>query len=486
MDTPAAADGRTNMTHRNRQPGSTSVAVVGGGLAGMAAAVALCRRGCHVELFEARRRLGGRAASFRDGEVYQPVDYCQHVVMGCCTNLLDFCRRIKVADCFRRDDRLHFLGPRGTQHDLAAAWLPAPLHLVPALLRLSYLSLGERTRILRTARKLAAQPTGDGGPGETVEAWLRRHGQSGRAIEQFWSVVLVSALGETLDRTSTAAAAKVFGDGLLASRQAYPLEVPQVPLREIFHRRAAGWFQQHSVDLHLDEAVRRIEGSPSRATALVLADGTRREFDFLVVAVPWTRVRSLFAQTMLSAMTGLQGVENFRSAPITAVHLWFDGPITDLPHAVLVGKLGQWIFNHGPGVLIHRSEPAHYYQVVISASHALAGRHRDDVLLEVRGELESLWPDARNAHLLHRRVVTRREAVFSAQPGLDRFRPEQQTPLENLMLAGDWTATGWPATMEGAVRSGYLAAEAVLKKIGLDDRVLVPDLPRGWLARVLL
>jgi uncharacterized protein with NAD-binding domain and iron-sulfur cluster len=190
---------------------------------------------------------------------------------------------------------------------------------------------------------------------------------------------------------------------------------------------------------------------------------------------------------MLAAMPALQAVAEIRPAPITAVHLWFDRPITALPHAVLVGRLAQWVFNPGrcsvsPGA----SEPWHYHQVVISASHKLSGRSREDVMTRVRRDLEAIWPEARKARLLHWRLVTRPAAVFSCRPGLDRLRPAQQTPLANLMLAGDWTATGWPATMEGAVRSGYLAVEAVLRRLGKADPVLAPGLPAGRMARWLL
>jgi hypothetical protein len=189
---------------------------------------------------------------------------------------------------------------------------------------------------------------------------------------------------------------------------------------------------------------------------------------------------------MLAAMPALKGVTEIRPAPITAVHLWFDRPINSLPHAVLVGRLAQWVFNPGrcsapPGAC----EPWHYHQVVISGSHELAGRSREEVVADVRRDLEAIWPDAGKARLLHWRLVTRPVAVFSCRPGLERLRPPQQTPIENLMLAGDWTATGWPATMEGAVRSGYLAIEAVLRSLGTDNRLLVPDLPRSWLARWL-
>ncbi len=485
------------MTGSPSQSGPASVAVVGGGLAGLASAVALCERGFRVELFEARRRLGGRAGSFPDPRSGEMLDYCRHAAMGCCTNLLDFCRRTGTSGCFRRSGRLHFIAPNGRRHAFSAVpWLPAPLHLVPGLMRLGYLGLGERLRIARTMGRLAKLSDERQQQSMTIGAWLQSQGESDRAREQFWSVVLTSALSETLDRASLAAARKVFVDGFLGSRRAYELVVPQVALDEMFNRRVGDWLSARDVTIHRRVRIRGIEGDGRRARALVLPDGSQRPFDFFVAAVPWRTVRRLFGPAMLTSLPGLEDVERIPSAPITAVHLWFDRPVTRLREAVLVGRLSQWVFRRiGNGTRAARGdeeaekpESGYYYQVVISASHGLVGRSRQHVADEVTRELGAIWPGARGAKLLRSRVVTHREAVFSAQPGIDRWRPPQQTPVANLALAGDWTATGWPATMEGAVRSGYLAAEAVCRQHtgGDPEPVLKADLPRGPLARWLL
>lgn len=440
------------------------LAIIGGGLAGLAAAAAAVERGLRVELFEQATSLGGRAGSFVDSTTGQRIDYCQHVAMGCCTSFLDFCRRTQIEDCFERQSTLHFIAPEGTQHDFSPSrWLPAPLHLLPGLVRLTYLSWRERWSVIRTLTKLVNNSRGLTARGttafdlasppdtETIGAWLRRHNQSERALERFWSVVLVSALGETVDRASLAASQKVFRDGFLASRQASELILPRRPLGEIFHDRVGKWLTNHGVTIHLGAPVRQIEGNVRRAQAIVLPDGTRREFDFVIAAVPWRGVKSLFSQELLSAMPDLANVQQIEPAAITAVHLWFDRPITPLPHAVLVGRLGQWLFAD--------AKPQQYCQVVISASHRMAEQKHDELIAEIRGELEAIWPNARDSRLLHARVVTQPSAVFSVTPGLDRFRPPQKTPIENVALAGDWTATGWPATMEGAIRSGYQAVE---------------------------
>jgi squalene-associated FAD-dependent desaturase len=483
------------------------IAIIGGGLAGLAAAVAAVERGMGVSLFERMPTLGGRAGSFVDSETGDTIDYCQHVVMGCCTEFLDFCRTTGIDHCFDRVETLHFIAPDGRRCDFTPArWLPPPLHLVPGLLGLSYLSWSEKWGIVRAMRKLIGKgehttghgphpnplPMGEGtdswndakgegttdhGPnplpmGEgTVGEWLRGEGQADRAIERFWSVVLVSALGETVDRASLAAARKVFRDGFCASREAGNLILPRRPLVEIFHDRLGVWFAENDVAVHLGSPVRKIEGGSPRPISLVLADDARMEFDFAIVAVPWRSVRSLMSEELLARIPSLAEVERIEPGAITAIHLWFDRRIARLPHAALVGRLGQWLFTRpcdavdSLAVELAGGNPTpQYHQVVVSASHRLPARKPSEWLADIRRELESAWPEACQARLLHSRVVTMPTAVFSVTPECDRWRPPQRTPVENLCLAGDWTQTGWPATMEGAVRSGRQAVELLMKR----------------------
>jgi len=461
------------MTDLRAGPAGAKVAVVGGGLAGLAAAVRLAEHGLQVELFEARPRLGGRAASFRDALSGELVDRCRHVSMGCCTALADLCRRTGLADCFQRHRRLHFFGPDGTRCDFAAAsWLPAPLHLLPGLLRLKYLRLKDRLGIARAMFRLAREASGltpgptrpdpDSSDTTTIGTWLRAQGQSESAIGGFWSVVLRSALAETVDRASLAAARKVFVDGFLGSRRAYELELPTIPLAELFDLRLGDWLTNRGVTVHRGCRVRQINGDGRRAAGLVFCDGSQREFDFFVVAVPWHKVSKLLSTPILETVPALGDLSQLQPVPITAIHLWFDRPITDLPHAVLVGRLGQWVFRDEESA--GQARPLHY-QVVISGSGELNQRRREEVVAQVRSELEAIWPAARAAQLVRWRMVTEPAAVFSMRPGIERFRPPHQTPVANLALAGDWTATGWPATMEGAVRSGNSAAEVTLRAL---------------------
>jgi squalene-associated FAD-dependent desaturase len=474
------------------QPPPT-VAIIGGGVAGLAAAVAAVELGLHVELFEQAPTPGGRAGSYHDVQVDQLVDLSPHVAMGCCTNLLDFCRRTDTAGLFDRYRTLHFFGPDGKRCDFTASqWLPAPLHLLPALRRLGYLSGRERRAIGRAMLRLARRRQPDAAESPTMSEWLRGQKQPDKAVRFFWAVVLESALGDNLDHVSVAAARKVFVDGFMATREAYEVLVPRVPLGEIW-QRAGAWLARRGVKLRMRSRIERLETDGQRVVGIVFDGGLCKQFDQVVSAVSWKQLGRLLGPELLKRIPRAEAGTELQSSPITAVHLWFDQPIMDLPHAALVGRLGQWVFQssrHPPGA-VRPAAPAagdsqvanFHYTVVISASHGLAGRDSKDVLSDVLSELTAIWPAASEAKLVHHRVLTQPAAVFSVRPGCEAIRPAQKTPIQGLYLAGDWTSTDWPATMEGAVRSGYSAIEALLAAIWRPQAVLAPDLKKGRLMR---
>jgi len=462
-------------------PQQPSVAVIGGGLAGLAAATAAVERGFRVELFEQAPTPGGRAGSYHDVRIDQLVDLSPHVAMGCCTNFLDFCRRIGTVDSFRRYATLHFHGPDGTRYDFSAnRWLPAPLHLLPGLRRLEYLTVRERRAIGWAMWRLARHRLPDAADAPTMREWLRRGKQPENAVRQFWAVVLESALGDSIDHVSVAAARKVFVDGFMSTRRAYEVLVPWVPLGAIW-QRAGMWLTRRGAKLHMRTRIERLEVDDKRFRGVVLSDGPCRRFDHVIAAVSWKHLGILVGPELLKLIPLAAAGTELNSSPITAVHLWFDRPIMDLPHAVLVGRLSQWVFQGSR----HEAEgpPVYHYTVVISASHDLLGRDSKEVVQEVLDDLKAIWPAAGNAKLIYDRVLRQPGAVFSPRPGVAAARPAQRTPIEGLYLAGDWTATDWPATMEGAVRSGYLAIEALLTTIGQAGAVLAPDLKKGWLMK---
>lgn len=459
------------------------VAIVGGGLAGLAAAVALCDSSFDVTLFESRRQLGGRAASFRDPATGALVDFCQHVSMGCCTNLTDFCRRTGIDNAFDRVRTLHFVAPDGQVTNFTSKrWLPAPLHLAPALLRLKYISVRDRWRVARALVNLA-RAIPDVAAEPTFAVWLAEQGQSPSAIERFWSVVVVSALGDTLDRVSTSAARKVFVDGFMANRTSYEVLIPKQPLSELFNGKVGEFLRMHGVSVRVNQGVSGIAQSAPESFELVNGAASLGQFQNVIFTVPWRVVGDVLDANLRRRLPWLELVEQFDSSPITGIHLWFDRSITQLPHAVLIGRLGQWLFRRGPQTT--SDGELHYYQVVISASRELANVRREEIPQQIHRELAEIWPAAAQARLVASRVVTEQHAVFCVKPGLDALRPDQRTAVPGLFVAGDWTNTGWPATMEGAVRSGYLAAERLVNTTGRPRRILVADAPMSWLTRLL-
>ncbi|HZW32481.1 MAG TPA: hydroxysqualene dehydroxylase HpnE [Isosphaeraceae bacterium] len=483
------------------KPPPPHIVIVGGGLAGLAVASRLVDRGLRITLLESRPRLGGRASSFPDPVTGELVDNCQHVSMACCTNLADFCRRVGIDGLFRREPELVFLGPEGRVSRFRAGLAPAPFHLAGSFLSASFLNLREKIRV---AYGLACLARGrEDRPGEPFADWLWRHGQNLRTINLFWAAVLVSALNERLDQMDTGHARKVFLDGFLRNRTGFQLELPRVPLGELYGTRLEGWLRDHGVAVRLTTGVRAVEPDDDDAIGgVVLRHGERLAADFVVLAVPFDRVQSLLPDALRGRLPALDRVAAMQASPITGVHLWFDRPVCPFDHVVTPGRLIQWVFNHtaiqgrsgraaatpGPrGAAADSSGGGgQYLQVVISASYDLLALDKLAIRDLVLADLAELWPVARSAQLLRWWVVTEHGATFAVRPGIEGLRPPQRTAIDGLFLAGDWTDTGWPATMEGAVRSGYLAAQEILSVLDRPARLIRPGLKAGALARWLI
>lgn len=473
------------MTARLQKTPAPHVLIIGGGLAGLATAVALAEHGLRLTILESRPRLGGRASSFPDPLSGELVDNCQHVSMACCTNLADFCERVGTGELFQRVRSILYLSPEGRRSTLQGGWLPAPLHLANSFLRANYLSFSEK---LRVAYGLAALRFAKEGSREPFADWLRRHRQTPRTMERYWGAIMVSALNERLERIDLGHARMVMFDGFLRNRRAYELEVPTVPLGELYGSRLESWLDEHGVDVRLTTGARSIDfDGDNMLEGVTLRTGEAIPADFVALAVPFDRVEGLLGPETRERIPSLDGLDQFQNSPITGIHLWFDREVCPVEHAVTLGQTIQWVFNH-TAIQGRRADEGRgqYLQLVVSASGELAPLGREAIVELVLEELATLWPEVREATLVRSRVVTEHGATFSVRPGIDQFRPPQRTPIDGLFLAGDWTATGWPATMEGAVRSGYLVAEGILQDLDRPQRLIRPDLPSGWLARLLL
>src|SRR5579862_2665636 len=477
---------------------SQSVLVIGGGLAGLASAVALAEAGIEVQLFEKRPHLGGRATSYSlpDGA---EVDNCQHVTLGCCTNLDDFYRRAGAAGKIRFYDTLYFvdrIGRRSTMR--ASSWLPPPLHMAGSFLTFGALSFADKRSIARAMLAIARS----GGRPRGIESlsmqeWLHRMKQTPDAIHRFWRVVLVSALDEELDRTDARYGIDVFWKAFLKNSTGYRMGVPSVPLAELYDGCRIA-IEKKGGEVILRSPVRSLRFK-NGALAAVQFDGGREETaDAFVLAVPHDKLNELLPDEIRAANPSLAHLEKFKVSPITGVHFWFDREVTKEPFITLLDTQTQWIFNKtalygtlasSPNVGAQHAAPnpatnsAQYLQLVISASYDLLKKSREEIIDLCLKEVRQALPAAREAQLLKATVIKEAVATFSPEPGVDQWRPPQQTKTPGMFLAGDWTATGWPATMEGAVRSGYLAAEAVLRSAGSPQSFLQPDLPASGLSR---
>jgi len=459
------------------------VIVIGGGLAGLAASVALAEAGWRVRLFEQRPFLGGRAASYilPDGE---HVDNCQHVTFGCCTNLEDFYRRVGSSGKIKFFDRLLLLDPQGRRGEMHAGILPAPFHMTGSFLTFSPLGWKDKLCIAR-AFYYILQSGGhrrdvDEPGGISMLEWLRRRKQTPAAISRFWRVVLVSALSEELDRIDARCGIDVFWKAVLSNKTGYRMGVPGVALGDLYDGCRAA-IEQKGGEVAFRSPIRGLRIENGKLAAVLFDAGREESADAYVLALPHLALSELLPESVKRSDTALGNLDKITVAPITGVHFWFDRQVMTEPFISLLDTTTQWIFNKS--ALYARSndaapatETGQYLQLVISASYDLLQKPRQEIIDLCLKEVRHAFPAAREANLLKATVIKEAAATFSPQPGVDRWRPTQQTNIGGLFLAGDWTATGWPATMEGAVRSGYLAAEAVLRTAGTPRQFLQPDL----------
>src|SRR5258708_5698516 len=465
---------------------SKSVIVIGGGLAGLSSAVALAEAGHRVRLLEKRPHLGGRAASYvlPGGE---QVAKCQHVTLGCCTKLEGFYGGVGAAEKIRFFDRLVVAAPDGRRGAMESFPLPPPLHMALSFARfplLGWTDKGAIARALLTIARSGGRPadvSNDAG-GITMLAWLQQHRQTQRAIRRFWEVILVSALDEELDRIDARYGIDVFWKAFLSTRGGYRVGIPRVPLGELYEGCRKALAGQGG-EVQLRAGVRGFLVVDGRVEGLEREDGSVETSDYYLAAVPQDILPELLPVQVVERDSMFMNLRNLRTSPITGVHLWFDRTVMSEPFLTLLDSTTQWVFNktqlYGGG-----EGGGQYLQLVISASYSLASRSRQEIIALCLEELRDVLPATREATLVKGTVVKEMSATFSPAPGSDQWRPPQRSPLSELFLAGDWTSTGWPSTMEGAVRSGYLAAEAILSDAGTPGKFLQSDLPAEGLARL--
>jgi squalene-associated FAD-dependent desaturase len=433
--------------------------VIGGGLAGLASAAALGSAGFDVVIYESRNFPGGRATSWPvGGEDSEMIDNCQHVLLRCCVNLLDLYKRLGVDDKIRFYKEFFFIEPGGRTSVLKRGMFPAPAHFFGSFIKLKFLTVADKLAVARAITAIPVERLSRTDLDQiSMLDWLREKRQTENAIERYWRQVLVSAINEELDRMAAAHGFQVFWLGMIARADSYEMGIPDVPLRELYNE--ASLAKTGSVRMEHRSAVTAIETANGIVSAIQTSQGATAA-DYCISALPFERLRPLMPALPIPW-------EEFQHSPITGIHLWFDRPVTDLPHATLLDRTIQWMFNKSEG---------RYIQVVVSASRSLLETPRNEVIDLALRELAEFFPIVKEARLEKAQVIKEVRATFSARPGMEALRPRAATQLPNFFLAGDWTRSGWPATMEGAVRSGYLAAEALAAAAGSPQRFLLPDI----------
>ena len=483
MITGAAGSRLAELSH-NPGIAQRSVTVIGGGVAGMSAACALAEAGLRVQLVERRGYLGGRASSYLHPGVSEVIDNCQHVLFGCCTNLIGFYRRIGVTDRIHWTSEMTMIEPGGRRSTLGPSWLPAPLHGMPKLMTAHAFSMADKAALARAFNAMM-RPGVMSGSLESLGEWLRRHGQTHGAIERFWKLVIASALNADLDEIALRYAAKVIRELFMNSPEAGSMGMSTVPLSDLY-AGAAKYLEGHGSTVHLNTNVEAATWDRSAARWTIGTRGETLHSDFLLLALPFEAMQKLLPSLPPSegASELTRQVGKLEHWPICSVHLWFDREITDLDHAVLLDREIHWLYNKSR-LQPWRKLNGSYVELVISASRSFAAKSREEAIDQAVNELGEFFPEVRNARLEKAALIKEVRATFGVPPGIDGLRPHATGPWPQSFLAGDWVATGWPSTMESAARSGHLAAEALCKEAGAPRVWLEPDLkPKGLMRLV--
>ncbi len=437
------------------------IVIIGAGFAGLSAAAMLAERGARVLVLDARPRLGGRATAFADRETGEVVDNGQHVMFGCYRDTLAFFERIGASENVRIQDSLAipFLDLGGRRSMLKCPPLPPPLHLLGGVLGWTALPWGDRLSALRLGPALLRARAASGGSietsGATVEEWLRTHGQRPRLIEWLWEPLAVAALNQPIHEAAAEPFVRVLAEMFGPSRRASALVMPAKPLDEMYATPARAFIEARSGQVRTD-ALARLNADETRVTSIDIR-GERIAADTVISTVPWHQLRTLFTAVPARLADIVANASRTASMPIVTVNLWYDRVVMEDPFVGLPGRSMQWVFDKRRVF----GEAASHFSLVSSAASSLAPKRNQELIDLAAREIASSLPGARDARLVRATVVRERHATFSLSAG-EPPRPSTVTPLKNFYLAGDWTDTSLPGTIESAVISGHRAARAII------------------------
>lgn len=452
------------------------VVILGGGFAGLSAAVALSDAGMPVTVLESRNSLGGRARSFQDPASGDVVDNGQHLFMAAYRETMAFLTRLGMQDRIILQNRLRvdFIQPGGKKSTLDCPMVPAPWHLILGLARLSSLSWKDRwnlNRVFQAVKSFQADGVAANSlDQETVREWLTRLGQSEQSCVAFWDPLVIATLNEHPMKASALGLMQVLKVMLTEPPMSSRLGMASVGLTDLYAAAAQKVIEEKGGQVRLNCSVTGLKletangHKESRVTAVILANGIEIPVDQVISALPPSALARILPPNLVESDPIFRNLRNFKTSPIISINLWLDRPVTDALFVGMIGTRTQWLFNK-EALLAQAGLKAGYISFIISAAHDLIDQPNDALIAIATQDLRACFPAARAAQILRAQVVREREATVSLVPGTQALRPLPTTSLANLFLAGDWTATSLPATIESAVVSGRRAAHAVLNKI---------------------
>lgn len=470
----------------------TKIIIIGGGFAGLTAATELISSGYDVTIIEQRGYFGGRAFSFLDRNTGIEMDNGQHLLMGCYENTFRFLKTIRTFDKLYIQENLHvdFIDSDRQTYSLSCLPLPAPLHAASGILRFKALSLSERLKMLYitkdvlydnhplpltlsqkgTASSRLLEDAGKGEGDSSISDWLSQHRQGKRAMDTFWNILTLAIMNESPDKSSAAIFKTVLKKAMFKSRKGSRIVFPAVPLSRLYADDAEDYLIRHGGVAEKRCAVSEIIFEGNSVAGIRTRDNRIIKGDYYISAVPYYSLHRLLPPSIINIHHSyFSCLKELKSSPIISFHLLFDKPIFDKPFAAFINSPVQWIFNKnmicggGKGEGEQRRLDG-FISIVISGAQDYVNMDSGQLLTMALTELRKFLPEANSAKLIYSRIIKEKSATFIPLPGIQKYRPPQESPIKNLFLAGDWTDTGLPATIEGAVLSGYRCAELIRMK----------------------
>jgi hydroxysqualene dehydroxylase len=439
------------------------VIIIGGGLSGLAAAVKLALSGERIVLYEQSPNLGGRCYSFIDDTTGDVIDNGQHVLVGAYHNLFEYLELIGTRELVREESllTLHLHHSEKGFGEFALLALPRPFHLLGGILKFKLLSVNDRRRLANVWWNLLQwdKSSEDQLRYQTVEQWLMSLGQSSEARKCLWDPLSISVMNEIPERASALLFARSLRVTLLGTRSDSAFVIPRVGQTELYVDGALKIFNKRNAKITTNTEVKSISIEDETVTGVFLRDGTFVPSRCVISTVPFYNLGSIIPQPYRQ-FKPFQHIDKFSTSPIISIYLWFDVEFMKMEYLGLIARDIQWLFNRR--LLFGESnKTTSCLCAVISSAYRFVDLPKEDLIKIVMNDLHAIFPASSSATLLHSLVLKEKRATFSPIIDVEHYRPPQRTPIRNFYLAGDWTDTGYPATIEGAVISGFRAAALV-------------------------